>query len=333
MRRLVFLSFIISGLAFAQAKAQEMPAFAVPQIITADEIENLSVDFDESFNAIQNPYLSDTMKLNYQISLLDKLVTREAALTKIGESYTAIGMPFTPPPPPRGICAQLPPNGPCLASYPDLYGKLVEERKKHYEKIVVEAKNAEPGRKPNESDEAMIERQRKEAEERKRIAEEEARRTRYQWAELTCLSGECRGILVNRTDTTIRYTVRAGDRLPDGTVVESIRPGDVRVSLDGEMIKLRPAPGDMKGEQNPAVNALDAAMEASGLPSASESRAAAASIVANAGGAPQGELTSIESPPVNEPLPEVKTPAGARAATATVINNAEEAPLGPSGLF
>jgi len=96
MRRLVFLSFIISGLAFAQAKAQEMPAFAVPQIITADEIENLSVDFDESFNAIQNPYLSDTMKLNYQISLLDKLVTREAALTKIGESYTAIGMPRLP---------------------------------------------------------------------------------------------------------------------------------------------------------------------------------------------------------------------------------------------
>lgn len=330
MRRFAIFSFLISGLALSGTSgAQEMPPFAIPQIITADEVQNLGVDFDEAFYSISNPYLSDTIKLHYQISLLDKLVVRQAALTRIGESYSALGINFTPPPPPRGICEQLPPNGPCLASFPELYGALVEERKKFYRDMEVKAKNAEPGRKPGESDEAMAERRRKEAEEKARLAEIEARRTRYRWAELSCLSGECRGVLVHSTDPTVRYTVHTGTRLPDGTVVESVRPGDVRASMDGEMIKLRPAPGDEENTANAeAINPLAEALSSSGvdpsrLPSTTDSRAAAADIVANA------TATGTDTPAAQSPQ---AAPANSgQAAVAPPV--ADDAPLGPSGLF
>ncbi len=340
MRHLAILSLFISGLVFSGgAKAQEMPPFAIPQIITADEIANLGVDFDDSFYAIGNPYLSDTMKLNYQISLLDKLVMRQSALDKIVEAYGGMGVSFPAPPPPRGICEQLPANGPCLAAYPELYSDLVAERKKYYQDMVVKAKEAEPDRKKGESDEEMAARKKREAEEKARLAEIEARKTRYKWAELTCLAGECKGVLVHSTDPTIRYTVHAGTRLPDGTVVESVRPGDVRVSMDGEMIKLRPAPGEEDSNANmQAINPLAEALSSSGvdtgnLPSGangstSEARAAAANIVANATG---GSVDGNTPPPIAStpgPMPVEGQPAPPPSASP-----ADGAPLGPSGLF
>jgi hypothetical protein len=337
MRRIAFLSLIISGLA-VPALAQQLPAFNIPQIITQDDVASLGVDFDDAFNTIENEFLSDTMKLNYQISLLEKLVARQGEIDKIADSYSALGIPFTPPPPPRGICAQLPANAPCLASYPDLYGDLVGKRKAYYAELEAKAKANQPGRRAGESDAQAIARAKKEAAEKAAREAAAERKTRYRWTELTCLSGQCHAVLVKSAHTDTRYTVRTGTRLPDGTLIQSVSPQGIQVSIAGDIIHVRPAPGEGgDGEdtganaQTAAVNPLSQALAKSGVstatPSAvSGSQAAAASVIANA----TANNSGVDKSGTGGGTSGVPATTGASGSSGQSVG---EPALGPSGLF
>jgi hypothetical protein len=338
MPRISVLSLLFIGLsvislapcAHAQDASVSVPGFAIPQIITNEEVANLGVDFDDAFNTIENLFLSDTIKLNYQISLLEKLVARQAQVEKISESYSALGLSFDEPPPPRGICAQLPANAPCLKSYPDLYSALVADRKAHFEEIEAKKHANRPGRKAGESDKQAEARAKKEAAEKAAKAAAAERKVRYRWTEVTCLSGQCHGVLIKSAAANYRVTVRNGSKLADGTIVQNVSSDGIRVSIDGDVIAVRPAPGDGDGETagqdatSPLENALkNAGVSAAGdappvenNPQMDASRSAAASAIANA---QQGSVT----PP---------TPAQGGGAGSSGQSTGE-APLGPSGLF
>lgn len=252
MRRSLFLAgfALISAFCGGVARGEETtPAFSMPGLITPDDVAALSVDFDESFSAIENQYLADTLKLNYQISLLEKMVARQAELEKISESYAAMGVHYDPPAPARGICAQLPANAPCLKAYPDLYPAVVDSRKEFYQELERKARAAaEPERKEGESDKQLEERKKTEAAEKKRIADMKERDDRYRWTDVSCLGGQCRGVLVTHAMDGFRATVREGDTLPDGTKVQTISTRGIRVSIDGQAVNVRPAPGEKENE-------------------------------------------------------------------------------------
>lgn len=336
--------------AFAQ---DQRPSFSLPQIITPERGESLGVDFDKAFNSIENPYLSDTIKLNYQISLLEKMVDRQTELQKISDSYQAMGASFNEPPPPKGICAQLPPNAPCLKYHPELYDNLVDARRAYYEELEAKAREAELARNPEaaaviaaKEDPEVRARLEREAAERKAKAEAREREQRYRWTEVTCSAGNCRGVLVKPAAGSYRATVHEGTRLPDGTLVQRISANGIRVSISGQVIDVRPAPGEAGSTEaglggNPIANALEQAGlgtgsggGADGQAGFDETRAATAAVLANAGAEP----TTRNSIGFDSPFADSGAGGTVGAAAATDNSGAAgqtmaEPPLGPSGLF
>jgi|GEM_PF-3169519 len=350
-RPLIAIFALISAIvAISPAHAQQQtPAFSLPGVITSDEVAALSVDFDESFAMIENQYLADTLKLNYQISLLEKLVAREAELGKIAESYDAMGVAFSPPPPPRGICAQLPANAPCLKYHPDLYDALVDERKAYYEELAERARRAaEPPRKEGETDKEAEARRKKEEAEKAAKAAARERDNRYRWTEVTCSGQNCHGVLVTSANDGYRATVREGDRLNDGTVVQAITTRGIRVAIEGQVVNVRPAPGEgasedgLTGEAAELANKLEQTMANSGISGSSGSTGplseaqvnaqtqaasgAAASVVANA--TADGSSTAGTGDAAGQ-TPAANSAAGAGGAGQSTMEPA----LGPSGLF
>lgn len=355
MRRLpVFAVFaLISALLAAPgtvlAEAQT-PSFSMPGVITPDEVAALSVDFDESFAQIENRYLADTLKLNYQISLLEKMVARQAELEKIAESYDAMGIPFNPPPPARGICAQLPPNAPCLKYHPDLYDTLVDQRKAYYDKLAEQARRAaEPPKREGESDEEAERRRAKEAAERAAKQAAKEREDRYRWTEVSCFGGDCRGVLVTSAQDGFRATVREGDQLFDGTKVQAISTRGIRIAIEGQVINVRPAPGEGSGGQEQSAESaalaqqLQQTMASSGIqgvmgPSGPLDAAEVAAQTKQAQGAAASVIAGASAGTGVAPTPDTSGTGTAPAATAdptsgTGGQSTMEPALGPSGLF
>lgn len=330
------------------AHAQEQtPGFQLPQIITPDDVSDLSVDFDEAFNAVPNDYLSNSMKLNYQISLLEKMVERQAALQKAGESFSKLGITFNEPAPARGICAQLPANGPCLKAYPELYGDVVASRKAYYAELEAQAAAASGGKGSSstaESAEAKAQREKEEAERKEREARKE-REGRYRWTNISCVIGQCHGVLVTAANDGFRATVRKGTRLPDNTLVQDVSSNGIRVSIDGDSIALRPLAADETPAAGNAASGTEGAgnmdvLTPSGLqmngaanntytepsPVTAAPRNSATSIAKTADSTPaKADVVSLPGrPTVDLDTQRTSTPAGQTSA---------EPALGPSGLF
>ncbi len=350
----------------AHAQDQELPSFKLPSVITPQEVEGLSIDFDEAFNTIENPYLSDTIKLQYQISLIEKLVERQAALKQINESYASLGIKYDAPPPPRGICAQLPSNAPCLEAYPNLYGSLADERRAHYAELKAKADAAiaaaqaaanrasnAPVRKEGETDEEAAARAKKEAAARKARNDAIERKNRYRWTEVSCLTGDCRGVLVKARDTGYRVTVRPGSRLPDGTVVQQVSTKGIRVSIMGDVINVRPAPGDagedadgasaasnpdapqggQQGTPTPLMNAMSVVAGGESGDSASGADENASGGTGGEGGNAAGNQGGGGNPGGGAATASASTGgtgAGSNAGSGQAVS---QSPLGPSGLF
>lgn len=267
MRLIIFVLCIITALAMpvmpGHAQSPSSGFIAMPQAISVDDVEMASVDFDEAFNMFDNPFLSDVVKLNYQISLLEKMVERQAELQKIKESFDTMGAKFDLPPPPRGICAQLPANAACLKHYPELYTELVSKRRAYYEQLKAEAAAKDPALKTHEGEskeEAKARREREEAERKEKLARAE-RKSRYLWTNIACISGDCRGVLIASQQQGFRATVREGSRLADGTTVESVSKDGIIVRISGDTIRVRPAPGEGtsgEGSSDPSEKFMNA---------------------------------------------------------------------------
>lgn len=343
-----FLSVLLVAAALPQlahAQAQSTDIIAMPQAISVEDVEMASVDFDEAFGMIDNEFLSDVVKLNYQISLLEKMVERQAELQKIKESFQIMGADFDVPAPPRGICAQLPANAACLKEYPDLYAEIVANRKAYYERMRAEAAARDPKNQAyagESKEEAAARRAREEAALREKLAKAE-RKTRYKWTDITCTGGECRGVLVATARQGYRATVHRGSTLGDGTIVESVSKNGIVVSIAGDTIHVRPAPRDGSSSED---GASDSILKAIGSAGDSDISAAAAAIIGNAeagtaatANTDSDDGTTTEGAAGNS-SGSTSAAAGAAGESGDIANTTNatgqtvaEPSIGPSGLF
>ena len=221
----LFIATLTLALAGGVARAQEDPVthgLTTAEIITQDDVENISVNFNEAFETIDNPFLSDIFKLNYQVTLLQKMVDRQGQLERIAESLGSMGASFKQPPPPRGICTQLPPNAPCLKAYPELYPEIVKARHAYYDELKAKSSlngsgdTGAKGETPAET-KARLEREAKAEKERLEKLAKAERLKRYEWTEVSCLRGTCKGVLIATKTDGYRATVHRGTVLVDGT--------------------------------------------------------------------------------------------------------------------
>ncbi|HEY8964688.1 MAG TPA: hypothetical protein VIN59_09530 [Alphaproteobacteria bacterium] len=332
----------------------QVPAFAqdadTPLLSNPTGVEDLSVDFDESFNAIDSEYLSDSIRLNYQIHLLEKMAERQAELLKISDSFKSLGIPFNEPAPARGLCAQLPPNGPCMKHFPELYKPLIDARQAYYEGIRQKAAMAAGIDISPKDDPAAIEKARKAKEEQERKlaelkakAEKLERASRYQWNEVTCVAGSCTGIIVSNRTPGYRATVHKGTRLADGTLIDNIHSRGIRVVIDGDPIDLRPAPNDDDTASNAQAPQLTEVVPTSMGPAAMPGASAAVqSAIDAANASSSGGVTITDvgaqggAAPTAAPAPAAETTAAADASGAGAGDSGTstvQPALGPSGLF
>lgn len=352
MRPFALYSLLFASLLGVAAPARAQDA-SQPTLHVEDagNFEDLSVNFDESFNAIENPYLSDSMRLNYQINLLQKMAQRQAELLKISDSFKVLGIPFNEPAPSRGLCAQMPPNAPCMKHYPDIYEPLVSARKNYYREMQERQAAAAGIVIQNANDPAAIEAARKAREEAERkLAEARAkaarleRETRYQWNDISCIAGNCTGVIIGSTMPGYRATVHKGTRLGDGTLVTDVHARGVSVIIDGDRIDLRPAPSGEAGSTAGATGSIARMIPASVTPgvqpvipgsgarTATAPRASASAPASATATAPSGSVTATDvttqAPAADQSGQAAQAVGGDTGSTSTV-----EPALGPSGLF
>lgn len=354
MRLHIHLTLFLTALLAMPLPALAQDANAPTLVMDEEEFADLSVDFDESFNVIDSPYLADSIRLNYQINLLTKMTERQAELLKISDSFAALGLPFQEPAPARGLCAQLPPNTPCMTHYPDLYQPLVDARKAVYEEKRRQAAQAAGLTLSSGSvdDPAAIEAARKQKEEQmRRLAEAKAkaakieRETRYLWSDVSCIAMQCQSVIVGGMRApTYRATVRKGTRLADGTLIEDISTRGVRVIIDGDRIDLRPAPsGD--GTDAQSASAADAMANVLVMPGTPDGAPLSPETIAvnNAVAAAETNTDGVKITNMNAPAaaPQAATPvvdagsqdAGSGTGTGDAGTSTVQPVLGPSGLF
>jgi len=286
---------------FAQAK---LPEFSLEYDSMQRDRSNLALSFDQAFGAIKGPNLSDRVKLQYQIELLDKLTARQASLERISETYAKLGIPFKAPAPSRGYCEQLPPNALCMKYYPDIFPDLVGERKAAFEakmpKMEIDRKTGQPAPKNDAP------------------KEPEKPQPGYYWTDIQCANGNCRAVLEDANGSGARTRVRAGATLADGSQVRTISADGVTVMKKGELLALEPAP--LSGIERAATQEGQASSSqmAPGLSSAASGQ--------RTGLPPRpGAAQPVEAPSRDQALlPAAQSIGGGDSAQPT---------LGPSGLF
>lgn len=224
--------------AFAQggARKDRVPAIDFGKVVTPPIPEDITgggasaVDLGQ----LDNPFLKDTIVLHHQIGLLERLIERQAVISKIESAYASLNLPFHSPPPPREICLQLPASIPCARGYPDLAGASMED-------ISIDAADLLPDIVlPPEAlgKSATVSGQEKET---------QAVPERYKWTEVSCAGKRCKAVLVQADNPALRRTIVAGDVLDDGSTVSAISFDGVLLSRNGKPVPLEPAKAPSRG--------------------------------------------------------------------------------------
>lgn len=196
---------------------------------------------EAAFDSIDNVIMRDTLRLQYQINLLESLIRRQTEIQRIALSYEKIGIPFKQPAPPKTACEQLPFNILCMAFYPesDKYKDLIDERqeeaarerKRQMDQMMVNIDFGNFDETILTSEQGAVVR-----EVRKKIVPSPD--TLYIWSDIQCLAGKCTALLLKKDDPSIRFRARAGDDLPTGGKVKSISGEGVVTSLDSKTYDL-----------------------------------------------------------------------------------------------
>ena len=223
----------------AQAQVQ-LPQFSISDIPTIEMEQTAPLDNEAAFAGIMNPLMRDTLRLQYQINLLERLIRRQTEIQRIAESYSKIGLPFKQPAPPETACMQLPVNMLCMAFYPESekYEDLIADRRQEFSRD--QARRMETMMADiNIND--LVEQDTQTPTGQPRRQRQNTPDTVYNWEDIRCLAGKCSALLVNREEADLRFRLREGDDLPTGGTVSSISVGGVAVSMDGENYNLRAA--------------------------------------------------------------------------------------------
>ncbi len=186
-----------------------------------------------------NQYMADILSLQNQVSLLKKMIDRQKKLNDMQENLSAMGMPFIAPAPEYVICQQLPANEVCAEFYPDLYEGYIS------------AAAAMPAPLPVPSfpkiDEIAIT---KNIGDLDRETFKKLEESDFMWAEINCLNDKCKAIVVpDIVGNLSRYTIRVGDKLPNGLIVEAISAQGVVTSQGSKTVPLNPAPSSDSSKQ------------------------------------------------------------------------------------
>lgn len=186
-----------------------------------DTIPNIS--FGEG-----NEYFQRLMQIQYQIAMLTTMNERQRQMDQMRATFKNIGLPFIPPPPERGACAQLPPNAICARAYPDLYadyrkrfsGQPDPTTGKTFEEMLQES-----------LDEKLQQELTEKKEQAKKAEPPAPTGPVFAWSDIACRAGICRASIAKRENPTqTRQTVRVGDKIEGDFVVQAIGIDGVRVS-------------------------------------------------------------------------------------------------------
>jgi hypothetical protein len=243
-------------------------------------------DYFSGFDT-NNVYLEDTLRLQYQISLLEKMIQRQSSISRLEKNYQELGLPFRQPLPPRGICEQIPANIPCYRAYPELYDVVLPvvgqldtliEEPLSVDMILDESELREEPSAPAPDSH-------KKAEPVSYVAD------RYNWTEVLCGGGVCSAVVVKDNNPMLRRTVQEGDLLEGGNItVGKITAKGVTVLEEGKTVSLSPARAPGQG------GPVSPVMTTAPVPSAT-----AVQNSAGVGNAPPITQTPVEATSVQSP--------------------------------
>lgn len=244
---LLTLTCVSSLSAHAQVQLPEFSISSIPMLESGETQETFN--YDTAFSGIKNPFMADTLRLQYQINLLERLIRRQTEIQRIAESYEGVGIPFKQPAPPATACSVLPVNILCMAFYPESpkYKTLIAERREEAERdqrrqmeslmqqwnITPVVRNV-PRSSDNSNDQSTVTSQPQQQ------YTMPPQRPDYVWSDIRCLSGNCSALLENTDDNTLRFRIREGEELPGGSKVTKISSNGVSVIKESESFDLKP---------------------------------------------------------------------------------------------
>ena len=192
--------------AVSYAQQDQIPSISIPRSSEQASVGPLTLRTAPTFN-FDNPYLNDSLQLEYQINLLKSMIERQSNLARLEETYLSLGSVFPTPDPPRGICEQIPVNVPCYKAYPELYGDVVVPEIEQLDIDDVQAA-IEPLVEPIQEEVFTP-----------AVAEDlgpPPPSMNYRWADISCAGGQCSAVIVEEDRERSRRTVLEGDLLRGG---------------------------------------------------------------------------------------------------------------------
>lgn len=207
MLRLLICFAVVSLWPLMAAAQGSMPGYTIVDLgpLNLDRGQRVERDPETVFGNIKNNRMKSVLELQNQITMINALTNWQTQITKLEETYLRAGLPFTPPPPPRHICEQVPPNTVCSEAYSDMA-----------------AADAAPP--------PVVEAEKE--------AEAEKASVTYEWADIRCMAQDCRATIVDAA-SGMRMTGTEGESVAEGVIVQSITPTGVRVTIDGVTTDLR----------------------------------------------------------------------------------------------
>jgi hypothetical protein len=180
-----------------------------------------------------NAQLKNTLALQAQLQALRSLIDHEKAVNEMVSAAVAIGItdPVIPSPN-RDICLSVPANIPCAQAYAALYdhysvvkekpqpvfAPVIAKMDKVIDKIVAKVKPQKP-------------------------VEPEMVFAALYWTNITCLNGNCSAVVSgDPKDPKASYRITAGEKLPDGSVINGISAAGVTIMRNKKVVTIDPAP-------------------------------------------------------------------------------------------
>lgn len=244
----LFLFALVLFLApdFSYAQSTKLPQLNVPSLTERFEDKNFDPSAVPDIK-LNNAYLIDIVKLQYQISLLTDLLERQRNVAEIKQNYDNLGVAFEAPPPPFDLCQLVPVNIPCFKAYPYLYPRIqeIEAREKAKRDAQARAKQVVSSR-PQRAEKLPV-KVKAVAKAKPKPKKKKEITTPYNWADIFCVGGECRAILVEGSNSNSRQTVFEGDELLDGSKITKITASQVKITKKGKNFDLEPAPAVSDG--------------------------------------------------------------------------------------
>jgi hypothetical protein len=257
---LSFVALIIFSLScvkgvYAQAS---LPGFSVPSdesssppIPMLKMNDQMFSNYETAFLKLRNKMLSDTLILQYQISLLKILIKRQGEVNNIANSFGDLGVNFRQPAPDKQICERLPENLLCVLFYPEVYDIDVEAlRSPPALPLPIVEPASLPSDAPSTSTPKAVSPSLPSApvsmspDSKDGTMLEDEIYTPYLWTDIQCAASSCKAVLVDTENAGRRYTVRSGESLPDESVVLEISVRGIKVKKEDEILDVDPAPAN-----------------------------------------------------------------------------------------